>query len=146
MMQPNEETSNTHCVSVRYEFCTISCFLLPYFRIKSRQFGHLDECPKPLFLNDVVRDGELVVGRLFGKDRHPCVKAVDTLLLQSLRAEILKELLLSGKTFWGLPVLDKIDSNLLFVRIICYYRSFLTKISAFYNAYNLKLKTKPLDE
>ena len=55
-------------------------------------------------------------------------------------------LLLSGKTFWGLPVLDKIDSNLLFVRIICYYRSFLTKISAFYNAYNLKLKTKPLDE
>ncbi|EGQ11514.1 hypothetical protein HMPREF9136_2668 [Prevotella dentalis DSM 3688] len=43
-------------------------------------------------------------------------------------------------------MLDKIDSNLLFVRIICYYRSFLTKISAFYNAYNLKLKTKPIDE
>lgn len=35
MMQPNEETSNTHCVSVRYEFCTISCFLLPYFSIKA---------------------------------------------------------------------------------------------------------------
>ena len=56
------------------------------------------------------------------------------------------ELLLSGKTFWGLSVLVKIDLNLLFLRIIGYYRSFLVKISAFYNAYSLKLKTKPLDE
>ena len=57
-----------------------------------------------------------------------------------------KKLLLSGKTFWGLSVLVKIDLNLLFLRIIGYYRSFLVKISAFYNAYSLKLKTKPLDE
>ena len=56
------------------------------------------------------------------------------------------EILLSGKTFWGLSVLVKIDLNLLFLRIIGYYRSFLVKISAFYNAYSLKLKTKPLDE
>ena len=55
-------------------------------------------------------------------------------------------LLLSGKTFLGLSVLVKIDLNLLFLRIIGYYRSFLVKISAFYNAYSLKLKTKPLDE
>ena len=55
-------------------------------------------------------------------------------------------ILLSGKTFWWLSVLVKIDLNLLFLRIIGYYRSFLVKISAFYNAYSLKLKTKPLDE
>ena len=55
-------------------------------------------------------------------------------------------LLLSGKTFLGLSVLVKIDLNLLFLRIIGYYRSFLVKISAFYNTYSLKLKTKPLDE
>ena len=56
------------------------------------------------------------------------------------------EILLSGKTFLGLSVLVKIDLNLLFLRIIGYYRSFLVKISAFYNAYGLKLKTKLLDE
>ena len=50
------------------------------------------------------------------------------------------ELLLSGKTFLGLSVLVKIDLNLLFLRIIGYYRSFLVKISAFYDAYSLKLK------
>ena len=55
-------------------------------------------------------------------------------------------ILLSGKTFFGLSVLVKIDLNLLFLRIIGYYRSFLVKISAFYNTYSLKLKTKPLDE
>ncbi|PIK21193.1 hypothetical protein CTI18_07615 [Prevotella intermedia] len=37
-------------------------------------------------------------------------------------------LLLSGKTFWGLSVLVKIDLNLLFLSIIGYYRSFLVKI------------------
>ena len=57
-----------------------------------------------------------------------------------------KDLLLSGKTFLGLSVLVKIDLNLLFLRIIGYFRSFLVKISAFYNAYSLKLKTKPQDE
>ena len=31
-------------------------------------------------------------------------------------------------------------------RIIGYYRSFLVKISAFYNDYSLKLKTKPPDK
>ena len=56
------------------------------------------------------------------------------------------QILVSDKTFWGLSVLVKIDLNLLFLRIIGYYRSFLVKISAFYNAYSLKLKTKPLDE
>ena len=56
------------------------------------------------------------------------------------------ELLLSGKTFLGLSVLVKIDLNLLFLRIIGYYRSFLVKISAYYNAYSLKLKTKPQDD
>ena len=55
------------------------------------------------------------------------------------------DLLLSGKIFWGLSVLVKIDLNLLFLRIIGYYRSFLIKISAFYNTYGLKLKTKLLD-
>ena len=58
----------------------------------------------------------------------------------------ISKLLLSGKTFLGLSVLVKIDLNLLFLRIIGYYRSFLVKISAFYNTYSLKLKTKPLDE
>ena len=57
-----------------------------------------------------------------------------------------KQLLLSGKTFLGLSVLVKIDLNLLFLRIIGYFRSFLVKISTFYNAYSLKLKTKPQDE
>ena len=57
-----------------------------------------------------------------------------------------KIILLSGKTFLGLSVLVKIDLNLLFLRIIGYFRSFLVKISAFYNAYSLKLKTKPQDE
>ena len=56
------------------------------------------------------------------------------------------QLLMSGKTFLGLSVLVKIDLNLLFLRIIGYFRSFLVKISAFYNAYSLKLKTKPQDE
>ena len=56
------------------------------------------------------------------------------------------QLLMSDKTFWGLSVLVKIDLNLLFLRIIGYYRFFLIKIIAFYNAYSLKLKTKPLDE
>ena len=51
--------------------------------------------------------------------------------------------MLSDKTFLELSVLVKIDLNLLFLRIIGYYRSFLVKISAFYNAYSLKLKTKP---
>ena len=54
-------------------------------------------------------------------------------------------LLLSGKTFWGISVLVKIDLTLLFLRIIGYYRSFLIKISAFYNTFSLKQKTKPLD-
>ena len=40
-------------------------------------------------------------------------------------------ILLSGKTFFELSVLVKIDLNLLFLRIIGYYRSFLVKISAF---------------
>ncbi len=59
---------------------------------------------------------------------------------------IVKKLLLFGKTFLELSVLVKIDLNLLFLRIIGYYRSFLVKTSAFYNAYSLKLKTKPVDE
>ena len=49
--------------------------------------------------------------------------------------------MLSGKTFLRLSVLVKIDLTLLFLRIIGYYRSFLIKISAFYNTYSLKLKT-----
>ena len=59
---------------------------------------------------------------------------------------LILELLVSDKTFLELSVLVKIDLNLLFLRIIGYYRSFLVKISAFYNAYSLKLKTKPLDK
>ena len=54
-------------------------------------------------------------------------------------------LLLSGKTFWGISVLVKIDLTLLFLRIIGYYRSFLIKISAFYNTFSLKQKIKPQD-
>ncbi len=50
------------------------------------------------------------------------------------------------KLLGGLSMLVKIDLNLLFVRIIGCYRSFLIKISAFYNAYSLKPKSKPLDE
>ena len=46
-------------------------------------------------------------------------------------------ILLSDKTFLGLSVLVKIDLNLLFLRIIGYYRCFLVKISAFYNTYSL---------
>ena len=49
-------------------------------RIESSQFRHLDEGTEPLFLNDVVRDGELVICGFLGKDGCPCVKAVDTLL------------------------------------------------------------------
>ena len=60
-------------------------------RIERSQLRYLNECPKPLFLNDVVRDGELIVCRLLGKDGCPCIKAVDTLLLQSLRAQILEQ-------------------------------------------------------
>ena len=39
------------------------------------------------------------------------------------------KILVSDKTFLGLSVLVKIDLNLLFLRIIGYYRSFLVKIS-----------------
>ena len=49
-----------------------------------------------------------------------------------------RKLLLSGKTFLGISVLVKIDLTLLFLRIIGYYRSFLIKISAFYNTFSLK--------
>ena len=61
-------------------------------------------------------------------------------------SEVYIKILVSDKTFLELSVLVKIDLNLLFLRIIGYYRSFLVKISAFYNAYSLKLKTKLLDE
>ena len=61
-------------------------------------------------------------------------------------SEVYIKILVSDKTFLELSVLVKIDLNLLFLRIIGYYRSFLVKISAFYNTYSLKLKTKPLDE
>ena len=60
-------------------------------RIEGGKFWHLNEGPKPLFLNDVVCDGELIVGRFLGKDGCPCVKAVDTLPLQSLRTKILEQ-------------------------------------------------------
>ena len=65
-------------------FYAIFCFLLPYFRIESSQLRHLNECPKPFLLYDVVCDGELVVGRFLGKDSCPRVKAVDALLLVRL--------------------------------------------------------------
>ena len=77
--------------------------------------------------------------------RWICLRKIFTQLLLSFHL-FNKKLLLSGKTFLRLSVLVKIDLNLLFLRIIGYYRSFLVKISAFYNAYSLKLKTKPLDE
>ena len=32
------------------------------------------------------------------------------------------------------------------VNLFAYYRAFLVKISAFYNAYSLKLETKPMDK
>ena len=74
------------------------------------------------------------------------VEAISMKLNQYLIGQEDIEILLSGKTFLGLSVLVKIDLNLLFLRIIGYYRSFLVKISAFYDAYGLKLKTKLLDE
>lgn len=70
----------------------------------------------------------------------------DGLITNLNKKHYYKLLLLSGKTFLGLSVLVKIDLNLLFLRIIGYFRSFLVKISAFYNTYSLKLKTKPHDE
>ena len=68
---------------------------------------------------------------------------IESYLDVRLSINICKNLLLSGKTFLELSVLVKIDFNLLFLRIVGYYRSFLVKTSAFYNAYSLKLKTKP---
>ena len=57
-------------------------------RIECSQLRHLNECPKPLFLNDVVCDGKLIVGGLLGKYRSPCVETVNALLLQGLRAQV----------------------------------------------------------
>ena len=91
MMQPNEETSNIHCVSVRYEFCTISCFLLPYFVVKGGKLRHFDEVAETLLLHHVVCHVELEVGRLLGEDSRPCVETADVLPFQFLRAQVLKE-------------------------------------------------------
>ena len=62
----------------------LGCAEVANLRIEGGQLRHLDEGAEPLFLNDVVCDGELVVCRFLGKDRCPCVKAVDTLPLQKL--------------------------------------------------------------
>ena len=60
-------------------------------RIEGGQLRHLDEGAEPLFLNDVVCDGELVICGFLGKDGCPCIKAVDTLLFQSLWTQILEQ-------------------------------------------------------
>ena len=60
-------------------------------RIKGCQLRHFNKSSEAFLLNDVVCDGELIVGRLLRKDGCPCVKAVDTLLFQSLRAQILEQ-------------------------------------------------------
>ena len=60
-------------------------------RIKGCQFWHLDEGAEPLFLNDVVCDGELVVSLFLGKDGCPSIETVDALLLQSLRTEVFEK-------------------------------------------------------
>ena len=59
----------------------LGCAKVAYLRIERGKLRHLDECPKPLFLNDVVCDGELVVSRFLGKDCCPRIKAVDSLFL-----------------------------------------------------------------
>ena len=84
-----------------------------------------------------------VCNEFFEKGKEKVVELLTREVTDSVRHI---EILLSGKTFLGLSVLVKIDLNLLFLRIIGYFRSFLVKISAFYNAYSLKLKTKPQDE
>ena len=43
-------------------------------------------------------------------------------------------------------MLDKIGLTYDFINLFGYYRAFLVKISTFYNAYSLKLKTKPMDK
>ena len=79
-------------------FYAIFCFLLPYFRIEGSQLWHLNERPKPFLLNDVIRDGELIVCRFLGKYRSPCVKTVDALLFQGLRTQVFEQKIKFGQT------------------------------------------------
>ena len=62
-----------------------------YLRIERRKLRHLDKGAEPLLLDNLIGDGELIVGRFLGKDRCPCIKAVDALPLQRLRTEVLKQ-------------------------------------------------------
>ena len=78
-------------MSVRYEFYAIFCFLLPYFRIERGKLRYLDKGTVAFLLDNLIGDGELVVSRFLGKDDCPCIKTVDTLLLQSLWAQILEQ-------------------------------------------------------
>ena len=62
-----------------------------YLRIERRKLRHLDKGAEPLLLDNLIGDGELIVGRFLGKDRCPCIKAVDTLPFQCLWAQVLKQ-------------------------------------------------------
>ena len=61
------------------------------FVVEHRQLRHLDEIPETLFLNDVVRYGELEVGGLLRKNGRPRVKAADVLPFEFLGTQILEE-------------------------------------------------------
>ena len=59
--------------------------------VERRQLRHLDEIPKTLFLNDVVRHGELEVGGLLGEDGRPRIEAADVLPFEFLGTQVLEE-------------------------------------------------------
>ena len=59
--------------------------------VERRKLRHLDEIPKTLFLNDVVRYGELEVGGLLRKNGRPRVKAADVLPFEFLGTQVLEE-------------------------------------------------------
>ena len=90
-MQPDEEKSNIHCVSVRYKLYSISCFLLPYFVVEGSKLRHLDKVSETFLLHDVVGDVKLEVGSLLGEDGRPRIETADVLTLQFLGAQVLEE-------------------------------------------------------
>ena len=61
------------------------------FVVKCRQLRHLDEIPETLFLDDVVRYGELEIGGLLRKNGRPRVKAADVLPFEFLGTQVLEE-------------------------------------------------------
>lgn len=61
------------------------------YRIKRRQFGHLNEGTEAFLLNDVVGDRKLVVGGLLRENRRPRIETVNALLFECLWTQVFEQ-------------------------------------------------------